>query len=34
VHDSMVFLHAEDSDSAAKLAVAEAVAGYTRPLAA
>jgi alkylation response protein AidB-like acyl-CoA dehydrogenase len=34
VHDSMVFLHAEDSDSAAKLAVAEAVAGYTRPMAA
>ena len=34
VHDSMVFLHAEDSDSAAKLAVAEAVAGYQRPLAA
>jgi alkylation response protein AidB-like acyl-CoA dehydrogenase len=34
VHDSMVFLHAEDSDGAAKLAVAEAVAGYTRPLAA
>jgi alkylation response protein AidB-like acyl-CoA dehydrogenase len=34
VHDSMVFLHSEDSDSAAKLAVAEAVAGYQRPLAA
>ena len=34
VHDSMVFRHAEDSDSAAKLQVAEAVAGYQRPLAA
>jgi alkylation response protein AidB-like acyl-CoA dehydrogenase len=34
VHDSMVFLHSEDTDDAAKLAVAEAVAGYTRPLAA
>ncbi|MGI0028207.1 MAG: acyl-CoA dehydrogenase family protein [Nitrososphaera sp.] len=34
VHDSMVFRHAEDSDGAAKLAVAEAVAGYARPLAA
>jgi len=34
VHDSMVFLHAEDSDSAAKLAVAEAVAGYRRPATA
>jgi len=34
VHDSMVFLHAEDADGAAKLAVAEAVAGYQRPLAA
>jgi len=34
VHDSMVFLHAEDTDGAAKLAVAEAVAGYQRPLAA
>ena len=31
VHDSMVFLHADDADGAAKLAVAEAVAGYTRP---
>ncbi len=34
VHDSMVFLHADDADGAAKLAVAEAVAGYQRPLAA
>ncbi|HEY7741784.1 MAG TPA: acyl-CoA dehydrogenase family protein [Burkholderiales bacterium] len=34
VHDSMVFLHSEDTDGAAKLAVAEAVAGYQRPLAA
>jgi alkylation response protein AidB-like acyl-CoA dehydrogenase len=34
VHDSMVFLHADDADDAAKLAVAEAVAGYQRPLAA
>jgi alkylation response protein AidB-like acyl-CoA dehydrogenase len=33
VHDSMVFRHAEDSDDAAKLAVAEAVAGYQRPAA-
>jgi alkylation response protein AidB-like acyl-CoA dehydrogenase len=31
VHDSMVFLHADDADGAAKLAVAEAVAGYQRP---
>jgi len=31
VHDAMVFLHTDDADSAAKLAVAEAVAGYTRP---
>ena len=34
VHDAMVFLHSEDSDGAAKLAIAEAVAGYQRPLAA
>ncbi len=34
VHDAMVFLHAEDSDSATKLGIAEAVAGYRRPLAA
>ena len=31
VHDSMVFVHAEETDGAAKLAVAEAVAGYQRP---
>lgn len=34
VHDSMVFLHAEETDGAAKLAVAEAIAGYQRPAAA
>jgi alkylation response protein AidB-like acyl-CoA dehydrogenase len=34
VHDAMVFLHSEDADGAAKLAIAEALAGYTRPLAA
>lgn len=34
VHDAMVFLHSGDSDSAAKLAIAEAVAGYQRPKAA
>jgi alkylation response protein AidB-like acyl-CoA dehydrogenase len=34
VHDAMVFLHSEDSDGAAKLAIAEAVAGYRRPIAA
>ena len=34
VHDSMVFLHSDDADGAAKLAVAEAVAGYQRPAAA
>ncbi|HEY7656911.1 MAG TPA: acyl-CoA dehydrogenase family protein [Burkholderiales bacterium] len=34
VHDSMVFLHSEETDGAAKLAVAEAVAGYQRPAAA
>jgi alkylation response protein AidB-like acyl-CoA dehydrogenase len=33
VHESMVFRHAEDSDGAAKLAVAEALAGYRRPAA-
>ncbi len=33
VHDSMVFLHSDDADGAAKLAVAEAVAGYQRPAA-
>lgn len=31
VHDSMVFLHADDADGAAKLAIAESVAGYARP---
>jgi alkylation response protein AidB-like acyl-CoA dehydrogenase len=34
VHDAMVFLHAEDADDATKLTIAEAVAGYQRPLAA
>jgi len=34
VHDSMVFLHNDDADAAAKLAIAEAVAGYARPEAA
>jgi len=34
VHDAMVFLHSDDADDAAKLAIAEAVAGYQRPLAA
>ena len=34
VHDSMVFLHTDAADGAAKLAVAETVAGYTRPMAA
>lgn len=34
VHDGMVFLHSEDTDAAAKLQIAEAVAGYQRPLAA
>jgi alkylation response protein AidB-like acyl-CoA dehydrogenase len=33
VHDAMVFLHSEDADAAAKLAVAEAIAGYVRPAA-
>jgi alkylation response protein AidB-like acyl-CoA dehydrogenase len=33
VHDSMVFLHTDDADGAAKLAVAEAMAGYERPAA-
>lgn len=31
VHDSMVFLHTDDADGAAKLAIAESVAGYRRP---
>ena len=34
VHDSMVFLHSEETDGAAKLAVAEAIARYQRPAAA
>ena len=34
VHDAMVFLHSEDADGAAKLGIAEAIAGYRRPLAA
>lgn len=34
VHDAMVFLHSEDADQATKLAIAEAVAGYARPMAA
>lgn len=34
VHDGLVFLHSGDTDGAAKLTIAEAVAGYTRPLAA
>jgi alkylation response protein AidB-like acyl-CoA dehydrogenase len=33
VHDAMVFLHSDDSDGAAKLAIAEAIAGYQRPAA-
>lgn len=34
VHDAMVFLHAADNDSASKLEIAEAVAGFKRALAA
>jgi short-chain 2-methylacyl-CoA dehydrogenase len=34
VHDSMVFLHSDDADGAAKLAVAESISGYQRPAAA
>ena len=34
VHDARVFLHSDDADGAAKLAIAEAVAGYQRPQAA
>jgi alkylation response protein AidB-like acyl-CoA dehydrogenase len=34
VHDAMVFLHSGDADGAAKLAIAEAIAGYQRPMAA
>ncbi|HEY9445779.1 MAG TPA: acyl-CoA dehydrogenase, partial [Burkholderiales bacterium] len=33
VHDGLVFLHQEESDDAAKLRIAEALAGYQRPLA-
>ena len=33
VHDAMVFLHNDEANGAAKLAVAEAVAGYRRPAA-
>ena len=34
VHDGFVFAHAEETDDAAKLGIAEAVAGFERPLAA
>ena len=34
VHDSMIFLHSEDADGAAKLAIAEDIAEYQRPAAA
>jgi hypothetical protein len=34
VHDGMVFLHSEETDAASKLRVAEAIAGYRRPLVA
>jgi alkylation response protein AidB-like acyl-CoA dehydrogenase len=34
VHDAMVFLHSEEADTASKLEIAEALAGYQRPLAA
>ena len=30
VHDSFIFLHSADNDSATKLKIAEAVAGYER----
>ncbi len=33
VHDGMVFFHAEDSDDAAKLRIAEAISGYERAAA-
>lgn len=33
VHDGLVFLHSEETDTAAKLQIAEAVAGYERPAA-
>ncbi|UCF76393.1 MAG: acyl-CoA dehydrogenase family protein [Betaproteobacteria bacterium] len=34
VHDGFVFAHADETDDAAKLTIAEALAGYERPLAA
>ena len=34
VHDGMVFLHSEETDTASRLQIAEAVAGYQRPAAA
>ncbi|MDB5901725.1 MAG: acyl-CoA dehydrogenase protein [Betaproteobacteria bacterium] len=34
VHDAMVLLHSEDHDSATKLGIAEAIAGFERPAAA
>jgi alkylation response protein AidB-like acyl-CoA dehydrogenase len=34
VHDGMIFLHSDETDGAAKLKIAEALAGYERPLAA
>jgi alkylation response protein AidB-like acyl-CoA dehydrogenase len=34
VHDAMVLLHSEDHDSATKLGIAEAIAGFKRPAAA
>jgi alkylation response protein AidB-like acyl-CoA dehydrogenase len=30
VHDALVFFHADDCDEAAKLRIAEAIAGYER----
>jgi alkylation response protein AidB-like acyl-CoA dehydrogenase len=34
VHDAMVLLHSDDHDSATKLGIAEAIAGFKRPAAA
>jgi alkylation response protein AidB-like acyl-CoA dehydrogenase len=34
VHDAMVLLHSEDHDSATRLGIAEAIAGFERPAAA
>jgi alkylation response protein AidB-like acyl-CoA dehydrogenase len=34
VHDAMVLLHSDDHDSATKLGIAEAIAGFERPAAA